>query len=253
MAAVTTHNHSGPQENKVCHCFHIVSPYNFNCVSQFLLHSVFIIIHFQVYPNSLFLRQRLYVVWVVRRQGSQVSMRRTTRESVSRLQKLLHMASDTGSENGERTGPTAQVLLSLCWFPSSQSKSRDKAQAPRGRAVREQAGWCEFRQVEKLHTNLHFCLLLISGRVFCHWSCTPTWYWSADAGGPVRCAPCARGWRGVGPGDQKEYLRPQKSARERKGQVFQGPSPEQSGQRAYKSDTDHTKCTYCSPCTTHCS
>ena len=63
MAAVTTHNHSGPQENKVCHCFHIVSPYNFNCVSQFLLHSLFIIIHFQVYPNSLFLRQRLYVVW----------------------------------------------------------------------------------------------------------------------------------------------------------------------------------------------
>ena len=75
----------------------------------------------------------------------------------------------------------------------------------------------------------------------------------AGAGGPVRCAPCARGWRGVRPGDQKENLRPQKSARERKGQVFQGPSPEQSGQRAYKSDTDHTKCTYCSPCTTHCS
>ena len=41
----------------------IGSPYNFNCVSQFLLYSVFIIIHFQVYPNSLFLRQRLYVVW----------------------------------------------------------------------------------------------------------------------------------------------------------------------------------------------
>ena len=41
----------------------IVSPYKFNCVPQFLLNSMFIIIHFQVYPNILFLRQRLYIIW----------------------------------------------------------------------------------------------------------------------------------------------------------------------------------------------
>ena len=41
----------------------IVSPYKFNCVPQFLLNRMFIIIHFQVYPNSLFLRQRLDNAW----------------------------------------------------------------------------------------------------------------------------------------------------------------------------------------------
>lgn len=73
----------------------------------------------------------------------------------------------------------------------------------------------------------------------------------AAAGGLVRAVRAGLAWRGAG--DQKESLCPQKSARKLKGQIFQGPSPEQSGQRTYKSDADHTKCPYCSLCTTYCS
>ena len=37
----------------------IIYPYQLNCVPQFLLNSIFIIIHFYVYPKILFLRQKI--------------------------------------------------------------------------------------------------------------------------------------------------------------------------------------------------
>ena len=41
----------------------IISLYKCNCFPWFLLISMFIIIYFQLYPNIIFLRQRLYIVW----------------------------------------------------------------------------------------------------------------------------------------------------------------------------------------------
>lgn len=70
---------------------------------------------------------------------------------------------------------------------------------------------------------------------------------AAAAGGLVRAVRAGRAC--VGPGTRERACVPRQPGNSRA--IFQGPSPEQSGQRTYKSDADHTKCTRCSLCTTY--